>query len=123
MKLWKYIKIYSNKIKITILRFGITYSNRKNGGSAVESIFKQIKDKQKITIGSLQTSRRFIHVSDIVLGILKAIKYNKGGIFNLVGQKDITLKKIILNSQRILNKKVKVYSTNQKPSIRIVKII
>ena len=65
---------FMNKFcSVTILRFGIIYGPRKNNWSAVESIFDQIKNKSEITIGSLKNGRRFIHVSDIVDGIINQL--------------------------------------------------
>lgn len=115
------IQNFKSKIKITILRFGIIYSNRKNGGSAIESIVNNLKNSKKVKIGSKRTSRRFVHIDDIINGILMCYKKKIPGIFNLSGNKDITLEEIIKISSKLLNKKIKIISSgNSNPSVRRV---
>ena len=106
-------EIYLKSINFTnliFLRFGIIYSSHRSGGSAVESIFSNLIKDNKISIGSKKTSRRFIHLDDIVKGIFKAVKFNQKqkinlSIFNLTGNKLITLNKIIKLTSKILKKK------------------
>ena len=115
------IKKYSEFFKITILRFGIIYSNRLGGGSAVESLVHKVMNKQTINIGSLKTSRNFIHVNDIISGINASIISKKVGLFNLSGDKNVNLREIINTAGKILKTSPKVVETNKKkPSIRIV---
>ena len=115
------IKKYSNFFKITLLRFGIIYSNRSGGGSAVESLVHKVINKQTINIGSLKTSRNFIHINDIISGINASIITKKVGLFNLAGDKNVNLKEIIYTAGKILKISPKVIETNKKkPSIRIV---
>ena len=109
----------SSFFKTIILRFGIIYGERKSNWSAVESIFNNVKNKKIINIGSLRTSRRFIHVKDICEGIIKSIKLKKFNVINLQGAELITLKKIISISKSILKKKFLVTESNKKnPSVR-----
>ncbi|TSA18594.1 MAG: NAD(P)-dependent oxidoreductase [Nitrosopumilales archaeon] len=96
----------------TILRFGIIYGPRKNNWSAVESIFSGVKNKPEITIGSLHTGRRFVHVSDIARGIIMSIGLKGFNIINLTSNKIITLQDIIETSQKILNKTSRIIETN-----------
>jgi len=97
---------------ITILRFGIIYGPRKTNWSAVESILSAVKNQGEVTVGSLKTGRRFIHVSDIANGILKSIDLPEFNIINLVGNKLITLRELIEKSERLLGKRVTVIETN-----------
>ena len=107
------------KIDITILRFGIIYGERFKNWSAVEAIFNNISKTENITVGSLKTSRKFIHINDICYGIIKAIKLKNFNIINLQGEKLITLKEIINNSEKVLNKKIKIKEmSSNSPSIR-----
>lgn len=104
---------------VTILRFGIIYASRKEGGSAVESLFNSVKTKDKIEVGSLKTGRCFIHVSDIVSGIIKSIGLKGFNIINLEASNLITLKDIIEASKKILGKNPKIIETKpNNPSIR-----
>lgn len=92
---------------VTILRFGIIYGSREKG-SAVESIFNAVKSQDKVIVGSLKTGRCFIHVSDIVSGLIQSVGLNGFNILNLQGDSLITLKNVIETSECILNKKVKM---------------
>lgn len=108
-------------LNMTILRFGIIYGARKSGSSAVESIFNQVKKQDKVEVDSLGTGRCFVHVRDIVDGIIKSIPLQNFNIINLEYDKLITLKDIITTSEKILNKKVKIIERNKKnKNIRIV---
>lgn len=93
---------------VTILRFGIIYGPRKTSGSAVESIFNAVNTKEEISVGSLKTGRCFIHVSDIVSGIIKSIGLEGFNIINFQGNRLITLNDIIETSKKILNKNPKI---------------
>jgi len=107
--------LYLNKkiINYIILRFSIVYGKRKKPGSAVEGIFSEIKNSNKIIInGSKNSSRRFINVKDLCSGIVKAIKIRKPNTINLSSNQLISLKNIIDLSQKILNKKVKIHNIN-----------
>ncbi len=108
-----------NRIDISILRFGIIYGNRKKKGSAVETIFHQIKNKKVLKIGSLKTSRKYIHINDICESIVKSINLKNFNILNIQGNESVSLKKLVLISQKIINKKIKIIETSPKnPSIR-----
>lgn len=76
----------------TILRFGIVYGPRKEAGSAVESIYRDVRAGRVVKIGSAQTARRFIHVEDIVSGILASQGHY--GTYNLTGDELVSLGKI-----------------------------
>jgi len=108
-----------NSYDVTILRFGIIYGPRKSNWSAVESIFNQVKNQNQVTVGSLKTGRRFVHVSDIASGIVKSFGLKGFNIINLTGDHIMTLKEIIDLSQKIINKKIQVTESNpQQISIR-----
>lgn len=87
----------------TILRFGIIYGVR-TGGSAVESLFISVNEKDEVAVGSLQTGRCFIHVSDIAAGIVKAIGLKGFNIIDLQGDELITLEDIINTSKLVTGK-------------------
>ncbi len=96
----------------TILRFAIIYGPRKNNWSAVETLMSGVKSQDTITVGSLKTARRFIHVADVASGIIAAIGLGGFNILNLSGDKLITLQEVIKESETIFNKKVKITETN-----------
>lgn len=97
-----------NKFKKIILRFGIIYGNRHQNLSALESIFLNCLKNKHVILGSKKTSRRFIHIDDVVSGIMEMLKYKKDEIFNLSGSRNITLEDIVQASSKILEKKIKI---------------
>ncbi len=104
---------------VTILRFGIIYGARKEGGSAVETLFQAVKEKNEIEVGCLRTGRHFIHISDIVSGIIKSIGLQGFQIINLGGDKLITLQDIIKTSKIILHKNPKIIEKDpSNPNVR-----
>ncbi len=104
---------------VTILRFGIIYGPRKSNWSAVESILNQVKTQEKVSVGSLKTGRRFVHVSDIARGITHSFGLEGFNIINLTGNQINTLKDIIDESQKVLDKKIEVFESNpEQISIR-----
>ena len=105
----------------TILRFGIIYGERPQNWSAVEALFHAVKTKEEVTVGSLQTGRCFIHVSDIANGIIKSVGLKGFNITNLGGDHLVTLGDIISESKKILNKDPRIVQTApEKISIRNV---
>ena len=96
----------------SILRFGIIYGTRKENWSAVESIFNTVKNNNDVTVGSARTGRCFVHVSDIVNGIIKTIGLKGFNIINLEGNKLITLGEIIEKSSNILGKNITTIEEN-----------
>lgn len=110
-------------IKYCILRFGIIYGKREKNLSAVEAITKSLIKKDKITIGSKKTMRRFIHIDDIVSSIIKSIEFKNNCLADIQGPEKVTLEKIILLISKILKKSIKINENNQKnPSIRNVSL-
>jgi len=96
---------------VTILRFGIIYGPREKNWSAVESLFYAVKTKDEVQVGSLKTGRCFIHIEDIVSGIINSLGLRKFDIINLQGSRLITLGDIIDNSKKILGRAPKVVET------------
>ncbi len=96
----------------TILRFGIIYGPREKNWSAIESVFNAVKTQQEVKVGSLKTGRCFIHVEDIVSGIVASLGLQGFNIIDLQGEKLITLGDIIETSKKILGKDPKVVETS-----------
>lgn len=97
---------------VTILRFGIIYGRREKNWSAVESLFHAVKTNPEVRVGSLKTGRCFIHVEDIVSGIIKSLGLNGFNILNLQGDRLITLGDIISSSKTILGTNPKVVESS-----------
>lgn len=93
----------------TILRFGIVYGPRPGKGSAVEDLFHAVRMKETVEVkGSLNTARRFIHVSDIAEGILAVLGRQGFELFNLSGDSLVTLREIIGTSKELLHRNPEV---------------
>lgn len=97
---------------VTILRFGVIYGPRENNWSAMESLFNDVRTKEEVRAGSLETGRCFVHVDDIVSGIISSLGLGGFNIIDLQGDKFITLGDIIETSKRILGKNPKVIQTS-----------
>ena len=94
---------FSGIENVTILRFGIVYGPREKNWSAVESLLDKILRAEPVEVGNLQTSRRFIHVTDLCGGIVTALGKDGKHIVNLAGASDITLADIITTGQHVAN--------------------
>ena len=107
------IQYYCKKFNIdyVIFRFGIIYGPRftKANWSAVESIAHKIfLGEKNIQVGSAKTARRFIFVEDVASALYESTKSTKTGIYNLSGDKLITLRGIINLSGDIIGQKIKI---------------
>ncbi len=104
---------------VTILRFGIICGTTGEKKSAVESLFLDVKNKSEISVGSLKSSRCYIHVDDIIAGIVKAVGLKDFNVINLAGDKLVTLGDVVEISENVLNKNPKVTETApQNVSVR-----
>ena len=97
---------------VTILRFGIIYGPREKNWAAVESIANTVKHNDEVTVGSLKTGRRFVHLNDIVQGIILSIGISGFNIINLTGDQIITLEDIIKTSENLYNKSITITEKN-----------
>jgi len=105
----------------TILRFGIVYGPRKANWSAAEALLSSVATKDEVSVGSLETGRGFIHVTDICRGILAAVGLRGFEIVNLQGPKMATLGDVIAAAMRITGRSPAVVESNPAaPSIRLV---
>ena len=111
-----------SKVPHTILRFGIVYGPRFPPGSAAESIAWKIHSDEEVKIGSKNTARRFIHVNDLISGILKCIEIGPSflnqKIINLSGAELVSLGDIANASNEVLKKSAQIIETDGCPSIR-----
>lgn len=92
----------------TVLRFGIVYGPRKANWSAVEALVNTARTSDQVTVGSLATARRFIHVRDIASGITAALGRRGFEIFNLAGDRLVTLGDVIEAARSQLGKPLQV---------------
>ena len=110
-----YCKLYG--INYIIFRFGIIYGPRfsSENWSAVESIaYKVFKRDKKVIVGSGKTARTFIYAEDVARAIVKSINSKKEGVYNLSGDRLITLNDIFKTSKKLLNRKTKFMEKDKK---------
>ena len=93
---------------VTLLRFGIVYGPRLTNWSAVESLFHGVRTQDFVTVGSLATARRFVHVVDIARGIACALGRTGFETINLSGNDLITLQDVIKESSKLLGRRPEV---------------
>jgi nucleoside-diphosphate-sugar epimerase len=88
----------------------------------VESIAWKIYSDEEVKVGSKNTARRFIHVNDLVNGILKCIKIGPSllnqNIINLSGAELVSLENVANVSNEILKKTTRIIETGGTSSIR-----
>lgn len=89
---------------VTILRFGIIYGPRAGNWSAVESLLHAVATQDEVTVGSLGTGRRFIHVSDIAAAVIASIGLDGFEIINIQGPEMVTLRDIIETAKKLLGR-------------------
>ena len=97
---------------MTILRFGIVYGPRPGNWSAVENLLNAVLTKDEVQVGALRTARRFIHVDDIVSGILASRGRTGFEIFNLSFDRLISLGEVIETAAKLSGRRPKIVETN-----------
>jgi len=107
------------EIDFTNLRLGIIWGNR-GSGSAVESITSSIiSSRTAVEVSHIKTGRRFVHIKDVCLAIIGAIKNRSVGTFDVQGKEVITMDRIIRSvSAAIGIKDISVNELNTDPDIR-----
>ncbi|MBM3813771.1 MAG: NAD(P)-dependent oxidoreductase [Acidimicrobiia bacterium] len=97
-----------------VLRFGIVYGPRPGNWSAVEALFEAVRTREEVEVGALATARRFIHVDDIARGILAVLGRPGRDVFNLSGDRLVSLGEVIEESARILGRRPRVLEKNPR---------
>jgi nucleoside-diphosphate-sugar epimerase len=104
----------------TILRFGIIYGPRPSNWSAVEAIFDTVRRGEPVRVGSGDTARSFIHVTDIAHGIIKSVGMTGFNVVNLEGRRLIRLAEIAQTSALVLGVSAELIESGGPASIRAV---
>lgn len=79
----------------TVLRFGIVYGPRPDNWSAVEALHDAVGRQERVQVGARLTGRRFIHVDDIAAGLGASLGRGGFEVFNLTGDRVVTLGEIV----------------------------
>lgn len=108
-------------IELVILRFGIVYGPRANNWSAVEALLNDVCTKDQVRVGSLRTSRRFIHVRDIADAICANLSSGDIGVFNVQGPRLVALGEVVEIAKKLSGNEPKILEINpQEVSVRRV---
>lgn len=98
-----------NKIKLIILRPSQIYGPGDKGKKIIPKFIEKIKDDEVIRIlNKGRDKRQYLYVTDLVDVIIMAIKKDVTGIFDVRGNKFITVKKVVKVLEKQINKKAKV---------------
>jgi len=99
----------------TVLRFGIVYGPRPKPMSAVEGLLREVEELDVLPInGSASSGRRFIHVEDIVSGILASIGQPGFQVFNLSGDKLVSLREVAEAAGKLLGRSPQLKESDPK---------
>ena len=103
-----------NRIKFLSLRLGYVYGRNLNDKRILKVIIKKIKKKKKFKVFNEDKLRfNLIHLKDIAY-LINKIFISAEGIFNLVNNEILSLKKVIKIIDANLNTKVKYKNQNLK---------
>lgn len=98
---------------VTVLRFGIVYGPRPKPMSAVEGLLREVAELETVEInGSASSGRRFIHVADIASGIVASLGQTGFQIFNLSGNKLVSLREIFELASTLLGRSPRLKETD-----------
>lgn len=96
------IKFYSVNLGLrhVILRFPNVYGEGNTKG-VIGKFRDDIRKENKITIaGDGNQSRNFLHISDAIQAILKAIRYKESNTFNIATNKKITINDVVMELRK-----------------------
>ena len=103
-----------DKIKnIKILRFGIIYGPKDSNFGIIENFVVNSIKKNKISINSKKSARRYIYIDDIVSAIIHSIDIKGLKIFNVSGNKLVTLGQIFIYLEKILKYRLNIKENNK----------
>lgn len=115
-----YSKLYS--LNIASLRFFTVYGQRQRPDLAIHLFTKKILASEEIVLfGDGSAERDYTHVSDIVDGVVGAMRWVEDGkagkheVFNLGGSKTITLINLVRIIEILCQKKAKVVWAGAQP--------
>ena len=106
----------NKKIKFCVGRIFSLEGKEKDKSYFLPGILNKIKQKKKIKI-DLKQFRDFVHVDDVSDAVIKLMKNNKKGIFNIASGIKINFKEIIILLQKLLKQKIN-FQDNQYNSVK-----
>ncbi len=100
----------SFNLPVTVLRPFNTYGPRQSARAVIPTIITQILKSKKLKLGNLDPTREFNYIDDTISAFELAIKNKKcvGEIINIGNGYDISIRKLVQITSKLLNKKNKI---------------
>ena len=99
-----YANLYSNTIRVTILRYSIVCGKRGKPGGAVSQFIKRAINNEPLTIyGDGEQSNDFVYVGDVVQANLLTLKQDKPEIYNIGSGEETSIKDLAQNIIKLTN--------------------
>jgi nucleoside-diphosphate-sugar epimerase len=98
---------------VTVLRFSIVYGSRPKPMTAVEGLLREVGELDVVDInGSASSARRFIYVDDIASGIIASLGQTGFQIFNLSGDRLVSLRDVFDAASKLLGRTPQLKETD-----------
>ena len=109
-----YAKIYG--LNVTILRLFSVYGTNSPQHNIILNMIKQIKTKQTLSLGNLNSKRDFIHIDDVTDAFYKVIRSQKNGfnVYNICTGKSTSIKEISKKLIKLNKTKIPIESNKNK---------
>ena len=108
-----YCNLYSNSIKVTVLRYSIVYGRGCKQGGAVNRFIHQAINCEPLTIyGNGGQSNDFMYVGDVVRANLLALEQDKTGIYNIGSGEETSIKGLAQNIIKLTGSRSEILFTH-----------
>lgn len=97
-----------------ILRFSNVYGQGDLNPHIIPEIVKTLAKHRELKLGNLNTSRDFIHVSDLVKAIELIVRKRIAGVFNICSGKTTPIKEVLGIMERLLKTKFTIVTSQNK---------
>lgn len=101
-------------LPVVIVRPFNTYGPRQFARDLIPTIITQILVGSKVKLGSLETTRDYTYVEDIVDGIISAVDASPGEIINLGSNCEISAQDLVKKIASLLNKDIKIETVSTR---------
>ncbi|MFA7084412.1 MAG: NAD(P)-dependent oxidoreductase [Arcobacteraceae bacterium] len=119
-------KFYSEfyKVKVIIIRPFNIYGENQKEIFLIPHIINQVLNKESIQVKDLYPKRDYLYLKDLIVGLIKTIKYEKQfSIFNFGSGISLSVDEIIKVIQKVANTRKKIISENITRNNEIMDIV
>ena len=108
-----YGSLYSNSIKVTVLRYSIVYGRGCKRGGAANRFIHQATNFEPLTIyGAGAQSNDFVYVGDVVQANLLALEQDKPGIYNIGSGEETSVKNLAQSIIKLTGSRSGIFFTH-----------